>query len=181
MQKKVQNRNKMKSIEHIVKQYGLLTDWYLSVLEGIEDKDGSKTMSEHTNSLEWLAGHLLTGRYRNIIRLGVQIEPYKYLDKFINQTLPPPNAIKFDKAIQYPGLTECRKQWMEYGKIFLDRLNVVDENILKSEIPFTVMTGGNTVEDALTFMALHETFHIGQMSIMRKAMGYSAMQLARRQ
>jgi uncharacterized damage-inducible protein DinB len=167
----------MQSLEHIIKQYQLLSDWYLSVLEGIDDKDGSKTISDNANSLEWLAGHLITGRYRNIIRLGLQIEPYKNLDKFINQAIPPPNAIKFDKAIQYPGLTDSMNQWIEYAKIFLDRLRVVDENILKSEIPFTVMTGGNTVEDALTFMALHETFHIGQMSIIRKAIGYPAMQL----
>jgi uncharacterized damage-inducible protein DinB len=167
----------MQSITHIVKQYQLLTDWYLSVLEGIADQDGKKTIGENANSLEWIAGHLITGRYRNILRLGIQIEPYKDLDKYINQTIPPPNAVKFDRIIQYPSLSDSTIQWTAYGKIFLDRLKTVDENTLRTEIPFTVMTGGNTVEDALTFIALHETFHIGQMSIIRKALGYPAMQL----
>jgi uncharacterized damage-inducible protein DinB len=56
-------------------------------------------------------------------------------------------------------------------------LQNIDEIILKTAILFTVPTGGNTVEDALTFVALHETYHIGQMSIFRKSLGYSSMQL----
>jgi len=170
----------MESVENIIKQYTLLTDWFLSALENINDQDGCKTINDTSNSLEWIAGHLITGRYRNIIRLNVQIEPYKYIKKFIDQTIPPPNSIKFDKGNTYPSLTDSREQWTYYWKTFLDKLNTLDEDILKNEIPFNVLSGGNKVEDALTFMVMHETYHIGQMSIIRKALGYSAMQLTRR-
>lgn len=33
------------------KQFQLLTDWYISVLEDIKTEDGSKVISENTNSL----------------------------------------------------------------------------------------------------------------------------------
>jgi hypothetical protein len=168
----------MTSIEQVIKQYQITTDWFLSVLEGIDDKDGIKTLSENSNSLEWLAGHLITGRYRNIIRVGVSIESYKHLDKFINQTIPPPNAIAFSKSIIYPTLTDSKNQWIEYSKTFLERLKSIDDHVLKTTIPFNLPTGGNTVEDALTFMALHETYHIGQMSIIRKVFGYPGMRLS---
>lgn len=170
----------MDSIANLIKQYQLLTDWYLSVLEDIDVADGHKTITDNTNSLEWLAGHLITGRYRNIIRLGITIEPYEYIDKFINQAIPPPNAIAFNKMIQYPSLNDCKQQWIRYGKLFMNRLKEIKVDTLRTEIPFTVMTGGNTIEDALTFIVLHETFHIGQMSIIRKALGYPAMQLSPR-
>ena len=166
------------SLNHIIRQYQLLSDWYLFVLADITDKDGSKTMNDHTNSLEWLAGHLLTGRYRNILRLGVKIEAYKYLDKFINQTLPPPNAIAFDTKLEYPSLTESRTQWTNYAAILLNAIKNADENILKSELPFSIPTGGKTVEDALAFMSMHESYHIGQMSLIRKSLGYKSMQLS---
>jgi len=167
-------------IENIVKQYRLTTDWFLSALENISEEDGRKTISDNSNSLEWIAGHLITTRYRNMLRVGLQIEPYKHLDKFINQTIPPPNAIKFDKANTYPSLVEDREQWLHYDKLFTDRLQTIDEVILNTGLPFMVLTGGNTVEDALTFMTMHESYHIGQMSIIRKTLGYPAMQLARR-
>jgi len=168
----------MSSIENLIKQYQITSQWFLSVLDGIDDKDGAKTISESTNSLEWLAGHLITGRYRNINRIGTEITPYPNLDKFINQTLPPPNAIAFSQSNTYPTLTDSRNQWSEYAKTFLERLNAIDDTVLKSPLPFNLPTGGNTIEDALHFMVLHETYHIGQMSIIRKALGYPGMQLS---
>ena len=169
---------KNESLNHITTQYQLLTDWYLFSLADITDKDGSKAIKDQVNSLEWLAGHLITGRYRNILRLGIRIEPYKYLDRFINQTIPPPNAIAFDKKIIYPNLTESREQWTNYADIFLNAIKNADQSILKSELAFSIPTGGKTIEDALAFMILHETYHIGQMSIMRKLLGYKSMQLS---
>jgi uncharacterized damage-inducible protein DinB len=165
------------SIEKIAKQYRLTTDWFLSALENISEEDGRKTINDNSNSLEWIVGHLITTRYRNMLRVGLQIEPYKHLDKFISQTIPPPNAIKFDKANNYPSLAESREQWLHYDRLFSQRLQVIDESTLNTELPFTVLTGGNKVEDALTFMTMHESYHIGQMSIIRKALGYPAMQL----
>ncbi len=168
----------MISLEHVIKQYQLLTEWYLFALDGISDQDGSKTLNAHTNSLEWLSGHLIVGRYRNLARLGVKIEPYKNLDKFVNQLIPPPNAIAFDSKFKYSSLSECREDWKKYSFTFHEALKNADEKILKTEMSFSVPIGGNLVEDALMFVVEHEAYHIGQMSIIRKSLGYPPMQLA---
>jgi uncharacterized damage-inducible protein DinB len=165
----------MTTMEQMTKQYRLLTDWYLSVLEDIKPEDGSKVISQNTNSLEWLAGHLLVTRCRNILRLGQTVEPYQHLDTFVDQTLPPPNFRAFDPNKKYPRLAECAENWSNYSKIFVDTLESVDDRVLKTQIPLSGPTGGNTVEDLLTSVVLHEAFHIGQMSIIRKALGYKAM------
>ena len=112
--------------------------------------------------------------------MGVEVEPYKYLDKFVNPTIPPPNAIAFDKNIQYATLSECKEQWTSYATKFMAALKSVDDSILTKEIPFTVLIGGNTVEDALAFIIMHESYHIGQMSVLRKSLGYPSMQLSPR-
>ena len=173
-------KNSMQSLSNIIKQFSTVNYWYMSALDGIKDEDGNKVIAGHTNSLEWIAGHLLTGRYRNLVRLGVQIEPYTHLEKFIDQTLPPPNAIAFNKNITYPLLSASRQQWTDYSIILLERLNGLDEKTLKSAISFTLPTGGNTIEDSELFAIVHETYHIGQMSIIRKSLGYSPMQLFRK-
>lgn len=161
--------------EQMIKQFRLLTDWYLSVLEGIKPEDGSKVLSENTNSLEWLAGHLLVSRGRNITRLGQSVEPFAYLAAYVNPTLPPPHFSAFDSAKAYPRVAECTVAWATYAKVFIEALETADERILQTEIPLRGPTGGNTVEDLLTSVVLHEAFHIGQMSIIRKALGYPAM------
>lgn len=113
--------------------------------------------------------------------MGQQIEPYQYLDAFVDKTLPSPSFIAFDSNKKYPGLTEITAKWSKYSKIFIDTLKSVDESILKTELPIGPPTGGKTIEDLLTFVVMHETFHIGQMSIIRKALGYKAMQWFPRQ
>lgn len=165
----------MTTIEQMSKQYRLLTDWYISVLEDIKTEDGSKVIGENTNSIEWLAGHLIVSRCRNIVRLGQQVEPYKYVDAFVEQTLPPPSFSAFDRNKKYPSLIEDIEEWSKYSKIFIDTLESADESILKTEIPLRGPTGGSTVEDLLTSVVLHESFHIGQMSIIRKTLGYKTM------
>ncbi len=166
------------SLDHFMQQYQLLTHWYLFALEDITDNDGSKTINGKTNSLEWIAGHLIAGRYRNISRLGIKIEPYKHLGNFINQSIPPPNAIAFNDKIKYAPLSESREQWTSYADIFLSALKNADETILKTALSFSIPTGGKTVEDALAFLALHESYHIGQMSIIRKSLSYNSMRLS---
>ena len=170
----------MQTIQHIIVQYKITTDWFLSALNDISEEDGSKTITENSNSLEWIAGHLITGRYRNIVRLGIKIDPYKNLDKFVNPSIPPPNAIAFDKKTKYQGLAECREQWKIYSTIFLEALEKADETILQTKLPAPILTGGTTIMDALVFAALHETYHVGQMSSIRKSLGYPAMRLSPR-
>lgn len=156
-------------------QFRLLTDWYLSVLENLKPEDGSKVISGNTNSLEWLAGHLIVTRCRNTVRLGQPVEPYPYLDAFVDQSLPPPNFRAFDSNRNYPSLAECAEAWSAYSRLFIATLEAADEKSLATEIPLTGPTGGSTVQDLLTSVVLHEAFHIGQMSIIRKALGYKAM------
>ena len=159
-----------------IKQYQLLTDWYLSALDGIADIDGSKTINELTNNLEWIAGHLLAGRYNNMKQLGGQIEPYVHIGKFINPKIAPPrNTVAFDVNTKYQILSECCKNWIEYSNIFIEMLKNTNEIILSKTLPFNVLTGGNKLKDALNFLVLHETYHIGQMGILRKALGYEPM------
>lgn len=161
-----------------INQYQLLTDWYLSALDGIADTDGNKSIKNLTNSLEWIAGHLLVARYNNIKQLGGEIEPYAHIEKFINPKIAPPrNNVAFNVDTKYPTLSECCNKWIEYSDIFIETLKKTDETILNKELPFNVLTGGKKLKDALKFLVLHETYHIGQMGIFRKALGYEPMLL----
>ncbi|MGI4863061.1 MAG: DinB family protein [Janthinobacterium lividum] len=165
----------MTNIEQMSRQFRLLTDWHLSVLDGIRPADGSRVLSDHTNSLEWLAGHLLVTRNRNIARLGGPAQELPDLDAYVDSALPPPNFRPFDKHRVYPSLAACAEAWGKVSTVFLATLLAADERTRQTVLPLSGPTGGNTVEDLLVAAVLHESFHIGQMSILRKAFGYPAM------
>jgi hypothetical protein len=165
----------MTTLEQQARQFRLLTDWYLSVLEGIQPADGRKTLSKHNNSLEWLAGHLLVTRSRNLTRLGGPTPELPFLDAYVDPTLPLPGFRPFELNRVYPSLTECAQAWEQVSQTFLATLQAADERVLQTVLPLSGPTSGNTLEDLLVSVVLHESFHIGQMSIIRKALGYPAM------
>lgn len=165
----------MTIIEQQLRQFRLLTDWYLSVLDGIRPADGRRVLSDNTNSLEWLAGHLLVIRYRNLARLGRKAEFLPALDAYIDPNLPLPGFRPFEQNRVYPSLAECAGAWNRVSQEFLAALQAADEPVLHTELPLSGPTGGNTVADLLVSLVLHESFHIGQMSIIRKVLGYPAM------
>ena len=168
-------------MEQLARQFRLLTDWYLSVLDGIQPADGRRTISEHNNSLEWLAGHLLATRCRHIGRLGGRAEGLPSLDAYIDPTRPLPGIQPFDRNRVYPSLVECAEAWERVSQTFLATLQAADEPALRAILPLSGPTGGNTVQDFLTSAVLHEAFHIGQMSITRQTLGYPAMYWFRRE
>jgi uncharacterized damage-inducible protein DinB len=168
------------TIEYLSRQFALLTDWYLSVLDGMAPTDGSRVVSAHTNSLEWLAGHLLVTRNRTITRLGGAALELPGLDAYVDATAPTPGFRPFDPQRTYPSLAACADAWQPVSAVFLATLAVADERTRGAVIPLSGPTGGNTVEDLLVAAVLHESFHIGQMSVLRKAFGYPAMYWFRR-
>lgn len=165
----------MDTIEQMARQFRLLTDWYLSVLEAVDPADGCRVVSDNTNSLEWLAGHLLVARNRNITRLGGEALQLPHLDAYVDPTASAPGFRPFDRQRAYPSLAACAAEWQAISAVFLATLHAADERIRQTVLPLSGPTGGNTVEDFLVAAVLHESFHIGQISILRKAFGYPAM------
>jgi uncharacterized damage-inducible protein DinB len=169
------SNNMRKSIETILKQYSFNTRLFKNVLEGINDEESTKRLTDNINHLRWIAGHLTMGRYRNIMRTGLQAEVYPHIDKFIKKDTPPPNAVALDVNMVYPSLEESMRHWNMYSEVLENGIPTLSEDALAAETPFRTIMGGNTVLDALEFVAMHEQYHIGQMSVIRRALGHSAM------
>ena len=163
----------MSSIQPVVKQFELQTRLFNNVLEGIEDMKGSKRLSDEVNHLQWIAGHLTNSRYGLAQGLGIRvIFPYK--EQYTDPSEPPPHNRAISASVKYPSLTEIKKSWNDLAAAFTEKISGLSDEQLTSGIPFPVPTG-KTFQDLLSFIASHESYHIGQMSIIRKSLGLSAM------
>jgi len=164
----------MSSIQTLSKQFALHTRLFNNVLEDIEDNKGLERVSEEVNHLQWIAGHLTNSRYNFAPMLGINAS-FPYKDLYTDGTKPPPNNRAIDASIKYPSLTEIKKYWNDLGNAFAEKTAAMKDEQINSGIPFAVPIGGNTVLDLLAFLASHESYHIGQMSIIRKHLGKGAM------
>jgi hypothetical protein len=163
----------MSSIQPVLKQFTLQTRLFNNVLDGVEDRRGSDRLSDYVNHLQWIAGHLTNSRYRLAPPLGLSSH-FPYAESYNDFTQPPPHNRTIDTTIKYPSLTEIKKSWNEFAAGFAEKISELSNEQLGTETPVTVPTG-KTLSDLLAFIASHESYHIGQMSIIRKYLGLPAM------
>lgn len=169
--------NAFNSAEIIIKQFNYQTRLFKNAIEGIDEQNSLTRLYNKTNNLRWIAGHLIVVRYRSITRMNVEVEQYPHYDKFTLKDATPPTPVTkaFDDSIEYPPLSESRKYWDIYSETMMKNLALLNNEQLSAGVPFEVPIGGNTLRDLLAFIATHECYHIGQMSIIRKALGYPPM------
>ncbi|MCP4203453.1 MAG: DinB family protein [bacterium] len=119
------------------------------------------------SSIAYLVGHITSSRYGLLKSLGVASEnPFQDLHGA---------GVGSKDGSAYPPITELKAGWDEAaGKLHAALDAITDEEALAEE------EGGFPIPDPtlrgrLTFIAWHESYHIGQIGILRTEMGYPSM------
>jgi hypothetical protein len=160
-------------MQPVSKQFTLQSRLFNNVLDGVADPKGSERLSDYVNHLQWIAGHLTNSRYRLAPLLGL-VNNFPYTEIYNDLSQPPPHNRTIDPSVKYPSLTDIKKTWNNYAAGFVEKVSGLTSEQLGIETPITVPTG-KTLSDLLSFISSHESYHIGQMSIIRKYLGLPAM------
>ncbi|HVM90123.1 MAG TPA: DinB family protein [Puia sp.] len=164
----------MSSIQILAKQFALHSRLFNNVLESVQESQAAKRLGDAVNHLQWIAGHLTNTRYNYAQMLGLD-KKFPYRDLYVDPAAPPPGNRAIDVFIEYPALDEILKCWNDYAPSFAEAISKLPHVQLETEMPFSTPIGDKTVLGFLGFLASHESYHIGQMSIIRKYLGLSAM------
>jgi uncharacterized damage-inducible protein DinB len=148
----------------------LNTRLFRNCLEGIGDEQAAVRPSASTNSTAYVAAHVADARF--------------YLLKLLGAEQPNPlaaylaGAKSIDDVKKSPPLAEVQQAWTLASHALRDRL----ETITSAELDATVKTRfpvpDQTMLAVLTFLVQHDSYHIGQLSLLRKHAGLPAMQYA---
>jgi len=144
----------------------LNTRLFLNCLAGVDDTTARKRLSGDTNSIGFLACHVLHARY--------------YLGSFMGLEPLNPFQEMFDSAhdvndLAVPPLEELRSAWRELSAQLEGRLPELSEAELDRDAGQEFPVGDGTVRGAVAFLVQHESYHIGQMALLRKCFGLEAM------
>lgn len=152
----------MKSIISIYKTNStLLTNSFAKVTE----VDSLKRPNKRTNSMIFIALHVLDARCFILTQIGLKTKnPFgKYVDW----------AKTIDEIITYPKLKKVLSEWKRIDRILVEELNGINSRKLNSDQQFE-FPGGKKNINMLAFLAEHEAYHVGQISFIRKYLGYPA-------
>jgi uncharacterized damage-inducible protein DinB len=144
----------------------LNTELFLNCLTGLDDASAVRRVTERTNSIAFLATHLVDTRHYTAGVLGAPLP----------SPLPPAvaRARSLDEAGPLPCLADLAAAWEAVSAHLAVRVERLDTAFLAQ--PAGAFPGSDgTVLGALAFLVQHESYHIGQMALLRRQVGLPAM------
>ena len=156
--------------ERLAPVVGLLeitTNLYVKALTGVGRDAFVARPSGRTNSLAWIAGHLLQSRARLRLLAGETIDvPWP-------EIFGPAGPLADPSG--YPPVEELLERWRETTAALLRRLALLDERVLAARPDLRVPSHDGTLLGAVAFAAYHEGYHVGQMGYLRKWHGLTPL------
>jgi len=145
----------------------LNTVLFRNCLDGLSDEQAVTRPSNATNSAAFVAAHLASSRFFLLKTLGVEEDDplAPYLD----------GRKGIDDIAQLPSLREVQTAWTQGAHLLRDRLDALTPADVDapSSIGFPLANG--TLLGTLTFLVQHDSYHLGQLSLLRKYCGLPAM------
>ena len=139
----------------------------VNCLDGLTDDSAQRRLADGVNSATFIAAHLTDSRFF-ILRLlgGSLVNPLAAsLDR----------AKSIDDITDWPTLDTIRAAWSGVSNAIDERLEAItaDELSAPSERGFPGVE--RTHLGVLTFLVQHDSYHIGQLALLRKPAGLPAM------
>ncbi len=134
-----------------------------SSLAGISEEEAKKRIGGDTNSMNFLAGHVAVARYLMAMLSGLQVPP-TLSDEYKS----------YNADANYDSIADLIRSWDDISARLVPALDSLSEEQLQAAPPQPFPIGNQTILNALGFLVEHESYHIGQMGFVRRALGHSA-------
>lgn len=147
--------------------FALNTQLFENCLEGVDEVAATARPNERTNSLAFIAAHLVDSR--------------AWLAKYVGLEEPKPfgGLMEYGKSLDdlpvLPSLAEILEVWEGLSERLERRLVWLGEEQLSAPSSARFPGVPPTVHGGLSFLMQHESYHIGQMAYLRKYLGLPAM------
>ncbi len=142
---------------------------FANALDGISADQLKNRPTNKENHLLWIAGHLAHTRSMIAQTLGATIEsPLEIFNEALNADT------------DYPGLDEIMDFYKKATHEIIIRIPEASAEMLASDPPFPLPISDQSIYGMLTFLAQHEAYHVGQMGLLRKQLGFEATSYADR-
>jgi len=147
--------------------FSLNTRLLLNCIVGVSDTHAAERVLPGTNSVAFIVAHVVDARYFVAKLLGRPI--YNPLEVVLG------DVQRMEDVTHLPTLFELRNMWLTVGKHLPDCLESASADLLAAPSPQAFPVGDGSLLGGIAFLAQHESYHIGQLALLRKALGYPPM------
>jgi uncharacterized damage-inducible protein DinB len=140
---------------------------FLNCLDGVSEEHGARRLTDSTNSMAFIASHLVDARCHLAAMLGLE------LPNPIGERLKDVTDASEVKSL--PTLEELRAEWSAASGSLAERMASASWHELAAPAPHEFPVEDPSVLGGVAFLLQHEAFHIGQLAFLRKQLGYPSM------
>lgn len=138
------------------------THFLKSMLSGLDDNDMLLKTGE-SNTIGWILGHITWTR-GSLLKMLNEPDEIKDWEKQFVRGVVKNTEIKVN-------LEQVLNEFSKRGEAIVKAIEALDEDGLKKDIGFELPGGGRDIGTFIAFAAWHETFHMGQIDLIRAATG----------
>jgi uncharacterized damage-inducible protein DinB len=145
----------------------LNTKLFRNCLDGVSDETAAIRPSASTNSAAFVAAHVTDSRFYLLKALGAeQPNPLaEYLE----------GGRSIDDVKRVPPLAETQRAWTAASRALRDKLDSMMAAELDAKIESPFPMDNPTPLSLVAFFVQHDSYHIGQLALLRKHVGLPAM------
>ena len=136
-------------------------------IDGLTAEQWNARPQDACNSAFWLVGHMIWARSRALKLMGFTwTKPW--LDLFARGSNPAETA-------QYPAVAELLDAWQDLGSVFPATLDEIPQDVLAAPVQQPSPSFDGTVGGMVSFLSMHESYHVGQLVYVRRILGNSGI------
>lgn len=152
------------SFSNIKGMFRTNTDIINKAIEDVKPEDWFRQPGDDSNHLLWLLGHVVVHRGLVLKTVGAEWStPWASLFTRGSERVD---------AAQYPSIEEMRDAWNQVSALLKATLNEAPAEVLGEPAAEGSPSFDKKLSGSVAFLAFHDAYHTGQISFLRKWLGY---------
>lgn len=154
-------------IEAAAQNYQYNDKFLVDAVKDLSEEEWHRRPSECTNHVAWIVGHVIWARKMLLNRLGTEWST-PWLGLYAR-------GAKLDDAVPCPSPKELLSAWNETSGVLAGTLENASEEVLSEPATKGPPSADGKVSGIVNFLAVHETYHVGQAAYLSCWMGHKGI------
>ena len=147
--------------------YRFNSDFLTKMVSDLAPEEWLRRPDEKLNHIAWIVGHVIWARKAVLGRLGTEWSQ-PWLSSFAR-------GVKCNDVATFPSPDTLMEGWREVSGVLATALDGASEEVLSQPSAQGPPSADGKISGVVDFLAIHETYHVGQASYLRSWMGHKGL------
>jgi uncharacterized damage-inducible protein DinB len=137
------------------------------MVEDLSPEEWLQRPSDNSNHISWIVGHVIWARKAVLTRLETEWSQ-PWLSSFAR-------GVKCNDETAFPPPDTLKNNWIEVSGVLATALDGASEDVLSTPSTQGPPSADGKISGVINFLAIHETYHLGQASYLRSWLGHKGL------